>query len=67
MGKRNVADGNDRVAVQVGRIEPAGDRDRSGRDKAARTEAGATTNTRSGNATVGRQEDTITGGLNIGR
>ncbi|MEU5549185.1 hypothetical protein ABZ738_05400 [Micromonospora sp. NPDC047793] len=62
MGNRNVASGNDHVAVQAGQV--LGNKT----PKAARpeaSEAGHTDNVRSGNATVGRQVDEIRGGLTI--
>jgi hypothetical protein len=65
---RNVASGNDRVAVQVGRVVAADERPK---DEPARTKppagtgGGKTKNVVEGNAKVGRQEDVIKGGLNI--
>ncbi|MFX0593485.1 hypothetical protein [Melissospora conviva] len=64
MGKRNVASGNDVVAIQAGHIggrssktaKPAADKN---------TEQVTTTNTRSGNARVGQQADSIDGGLDF--
>lgn len=62
---RNHASGNDRVAVQVGQIIPASDRDRADREKPAPAAAGTSINVRSDNATVGQQADVITGDLTI--
>ncbi|MEV7984739.1 hypothetical protein [Micromonospora sp. NPDC085948] len=64
--KRNVASGNDRVDVQVGQVVSR--RDTSKTPKAtppADTIPGRTENTRSGNATVGRQADEIRGDITI--
>ncbi|MGI5214964.1 hypothetical protein [Plantactinospora sp. CA-290183] len=63
-GSHNVAGDGDQVAVQVGQIKPASDR--SGREQPAPA-GGTSTNVRSDNATVGRQEDVIEGGLTIRR
>ncbi|WP_019872718.1 hypothetical protein [Salinispora oceanensis] len=63
MGKRNVASGNDRVAVQAGEV-----RGRKSTQKAAPpipAEKVESKSVRRGNATVGRQVDEIRGGLTI--
>ncbi|WP_089157932.1 hypothetical protein [Micromonospora sp. NBS 11-29] len=61
MGKRNVASGNDVVAVQAGHI--GGRSSKTPKPPADNTteQAGTIRNVRSGNARVGRQVDTITG------
>ncbi|WP_018223925.1 hypothetical protein [Salinispora pacifica] len=59
MGKRNIASGNDRVAIQAGQIK--GGKSESGDSR----RSGESTNIRSGNARVGRQHDRIDGDLNI--
>jgi len=65
MGRTNIASGNDRVAVQVGRVTDEDD----GAAASERNEpsGGATTveNVRSGNARVRVQADEIHGGLRI--
>jgi len=63
MAKKNVAKGNDRVAVQAGVVHDKDKAPKSG--KQARPEA--VKNVRSGNATVGAQVDEIRGGLNFTR
>jgi hypothetical protein len=63
VGKRNVATGTDQVAIQAGEIR-GGKAAKAARPAAA--ESGGSTNVRSGTATVGRQEDTITGDIRIG-
>ncbi|MEW2379301.1 hypothetical protein AB0883_24820 [Micromonospora sp. NPDC047812] len=63
MGKRNVASGNDRVAVQAGEVTSRRDTSKTPKDtdtKPARTE-----NTVTGNARVGIQADTVTGPIRI--
>lgn len=64
MGRKNVADGNDRVAVQAGQVlgkkNPKADSPKTDTSKSGRTE-----NVRSGNARVGRQVDEIRGGLSF--
>ena len=64
-GSRNVAGNGDRVAVQVGQISPAGDRDRTSRRQPLPTppEAVDSENIRTGNATVGEQADVIVGDI----
>lgn len=59
---KNVASGNDRVAIQVGQVlSSKAPKDSTPKDTGPVT----TTNTRSGNARVGRQVDEIHGGLNL--
>lgn len=66
----NRASGNDRVAIQVGRVlgRPKADADRDetsdSKEKAAR-EPGAPVNIRSGDARVGVQADDIHGDVTI--
>jgi hypothetical protein len=64
MAKINRASGNDVIAVQVGEQRPASERPERPADTAETS--GTTTNIRSGNARVGRQAGTITGGLTVG-
>ncbi len=60
-GPNNTASGNDEVGVQVGQV-----RGRANPRQATPPPAPANTQkVRSGNATVGRQEDVIEGGLTI--
>jgi hypothetical protein len=65
---KNVASGNDRVAVQVGRVVPAEakDGDEPARTQPPKTGGGKARNVVSGNAKVGRQEDEIHGDLIVG-
>ncbi len=59
---KNVASGNDRVAIQVGKVHG-----RSG-DKpapAAPAASGPSVNVRSGNARVGKQTDVVRGDVQI--
>jgi|HigsolmetaAR206D_1030411.scaffolds.fasta_scaffold05711_1 hypothetical protein len=72
MGRKNVAGGNDRVALQVGVV--LGRRGKPATQPGSATPAGsaapATTrvvNVRSGNARVGKQADVIAGDLHVGR
>ncbi|WP_012182119.1 hypothetical protein [Salinispora arenicola] len=62
MGRTNRASGNDRVAVQAGQITGRRDTSKSAKsdDKPGRVE-----NICTGNARVGKQADTVTGGLTI--
>ncbi|MEH1017850.1 hypothetical protein V6U90_32910 [Micromonospora sp. CPCC 206060] len=66
--KRNVASGNDRVAIQVGQVTGRHDTGKTPEDTST-TNTGPvrTENTCTGNATVGRQADEIRGGLTFGR
>lgn len=61
MGKKNIAS-TGFTPVQVGRVV---DGEKAKKPAKAETGEGAVTNVRSGNAKVGRQDDVITGGLNI--
>jgi hypothetical protein len=61
-GSHNVASGDDQVAVQVGRTGGA-----KPPKPAPSPGGGSNANVRGGNATVGRQEDVIEGGLTFGR
>lgn len=66
MGKRNVASGTDHVAIQVGQVTGRRDTGKTPKDTSTPdTTPGRTENIRTGNATVGRQTDEITGGLTI--
>lgn len=59
---KNVASGNDRVDIQVGQVLG----NKTSKDSAPKdTGPVTTTNTRSGNARVGRQVDSISGDLNF--
>ncbi|HEX5740313.1 MAG TPA: hypothetical protein VFY17_02025 [Pilimelia sp.] len=63
MGRINRASGTDRVAVQVGEVKPASKTSKP--TPPTDTTPGRTENTRTGNARVGKQTDTVTGGLTI--
>lgn len=60
-GSHNVAGDGDRVDLQVGEIKPADSR----AQRTAPTPAGRSENIRTGNATVGRQDDVIVGDIRI--
>ncbi|MFI7217893.1 hypothetical protein [Micromonospora maritima] len=62
--KRNVASGNDRVAVQAGQVHGRRDAGKKDTPKVDPT-PGRSENVRSGNARVGRQVDVISGDLHI--
>lgn len=64
MSKKNVASGNDRVALQVGRIIPPGD-DSEEQPTTGQPRPGRAQNICDGNAQVGAQADTINGPLTI--
>ena len=60
MGRKNTASGNDVVAVQAGTTKRADKAPKQDREK-----TGPAVNVRKGNARVGVQTDTITGGLHF--
>ncbi len=62
----NIASGNDRVALQVGRVNPDDDGPKRDSKKPA-PRGGKATNVRAGDATVGLQADDIVGDLVIGQ
>lgn len=66
MDRKNVASGNDRVAMQVGRVlgRPVKPAAPSGETAPSTS---TVVNVRSGNAQVGEQTDVIVGGLHIRR
>jgi hypothetical protein len=59
----NIADGDDRVAVQVGQVH--GRKSPKPAPEQVDDQPGRTENIRTGNARVGRQADVITGDLHI--
>lgn len=68
---KNIASGDDRVAVQVGRVGGDPDASRKAKEKAEQARQKATkavrgANVREGDATVGVQVDEVRGGLTFG-
>jgi hypothetical protein len=63
MARKNIASGNDRVAVQAGRVTDGKPQKKSG--KSTDEEPGSVTNVCTGDARVGVQAHTITGGLTV--
>lgn len=68
MAKKNVASGNDVVAVQIGTVHGKSKNAKANKDQepTVPTESAKTKNIRSGDAQVGAQVDEIHGGIVFG-